>query len=63
VFLEGQFGVRGVCLGVPVVVGRKGVEKVVGGLQLTDSEHSLLQQNAELTKSLLRSVLGYSIDE
>ena len=54
---------RIVCLGVPVVVGSKGVEKVVDGMQWTDSEHSLLQQNAELTQSLLRSILGYWEEE
>jgi malate dehydrogenase len=42
---EGEYGLDGVFAGVPVVLGRHGVERVVQ-LQLTDAEHAALQTSA-----------------
>ena len=44
-FLDGQYGQKGIYLGVPCVLGRKGVERIVE-LKLNDAE------NAQLAKSI-----------
>ena len=45
-FLEGEFGLNGVFLGVPVVLGKKGVERILE-FPLTDEEKRLLSLSAE----------------
>ena len=46
VSLEGEYGIKDCYLGVPVVVGRKGVEKIIE-LQLNTEERALLQQSKQ----------------
>ena len=58
VLLDGQFGIHGVCLGVPVVMGGSGV-RVVDGISLDPAEQAQLLANAQATKDVLRSVLKY----
>ncbi len=45
VFLRGEYGFKDIYLGVPVVMGRNGVERVVE-LPLTDAERSALEASA-----------------
>src|SRR5574337_638070 len=47
--LEGQYGVKGLFLGVPVVIGAGGVERVVE-IDLTDAEKAMLAKSAESVK-------------
>ena len=47
--LEGEFGLKDVFVGVPVVLGAKGVESIVQ-VKLSPEEHSLLQKSAEAVK-------------
>jgi malate dehydrogenase len=51
-FLDGAYGVKGLFLGVPVVIGAGGVEKVIE-LELTDDERAMLTRSVE---SVRRSV-------
>ena len=44
-YLEGEFGISGCFLGVPVVLGAKGVERIVE-FKLTDDERSALNESA-----------------
>jgi malate dehydrogenase len=44
-YLTGEFGISGVFLGVPVVIGRGGVERIVQ-LKLTDEEQRALERSA-----------------
>ncbi len=44
-FLEGEYGLRDVCVGVPVVLGARGVERVVD-LKLSDAERKALHASA-----------------
>jgi len=44
--LEGQYGERDLCLGVPLILGANGVEKVVE-LPLSDAERAALKKSAE----------------
>ena len=46
VLLEGQYGLNDLCIGVPVVLGKNGIEKIVE-LNLTDAEKTHMQESAE----------------
>ncbi len=48
-FLEGEFGISGVFLGVPVVLGKGGVERIVE-FPLTDEERAALEKSVEAVK-------------
>jgi len=50
VMLEGEYGQSDICLGVPVVVGRKGWERIVQ-LNLNDEEKQLFSQSADAVRS------------
>jgi len=48
-YLEGEFGISGVFLGVPVVLGKSGVERIVE-FTLTYEERSALEKSVEAVK-------------
>ncbi len=48
--LDGEYGERDVCLGVPVVIGAGGVERIVE-LKLSADENAALHQSAEAVRS------------
>jgi malate dehydrogenase len=50
--LNGEYGLRGIYLGVPVIMGKSGVEKILE-IALTEAENKALQESAERVKSLL----------
>ncbi len=53
VYLEGEFGVQGLFLGVPIILGRGGVERIIE-IELTPEEHkALLESAADVRKGLL----------
>lgn len=59
VLLEGEYGMSDICLGVPVLVGRNGVEKIVE-VQLNQAEKDKFKESAEAVKEVnkaLNSVL------
>jgi malate dehydrogenase len=43
---EGEFGIDGLFIGVPCMIGSKGIEKIIE-LKLTDEENALLQTTKE----------------
>ncbi|MBN2610090.1 MAG: malate dehydrogenase [Bacteroidales bacterium] len=47
--LEGEYGLENVFVGVPVVLGKNGVEKIMD-VKLTDKEHEALQKSADAVK-------------
>ncbi len=51
-YLDGQYGVSGIFLGVPVIAGRKGVEKIVE-LHLTEEEMIMFNQSASAVKTMV----------
>lgn len=51
--LDGQFGLRDLCLGVPVVLGRAGVERVVE-VELTAAERAAFEQSAAAVRADLK---------
>jgi len=50
--INGQYGMSGIYLGVPVVIGANGVERVLE-IKLTPSETALLQKSGEGVKGLI----------
>ena len=58
-YLEGQYGLYDVCLGVPAVVGREGIRQVLD-IPLSGEELSLLQASARtLTSEIESTMLHY----
>jgi len=56
-FLRGEYGYRDIYLGVPVLMGRNGVERVIE-LPLTDSERSALDASAEAVRKGIAELEG-----
>ena len=52
VYLEGEYGIRGLCVGVPVKLGASGVEQIVE-IRLTPAEASALSRSAASVKELV----------
>ena len=48
-YLRGEYGIEGLFIGVPVLLGKNGVERIVE-LALDDTEKTLLQRSADAVK-------------
>ncbi|PID20325.1 malate dehydrogenase [Sporosarcina sp. P3] len=55
-FLEGEYGMNGIYLGVPTVLGAEGIEKIIE-LELTEDEKMGLQKSADSVRTVM-SVLA-----
>jgi malate dehydrogenase len=44
-FLEGEYGLSDICIGVPAILGRNGIEKIIK-IDLTDAENAKMQESA-----------------
>ena len=53
--LEGEYGIDGIFMGVPVILGSGGVEKVVE-LELTSHERALLEKSADGVRELINAM-------
>jgi malate dehydrogenase len=51
VSLEGEYGQKDICLGVPVVIGKNGWEKIID-YDLNSDEQAAFQKSAEAVKSM-----------
>jgi malate dehydrogenase len=51
VYLEGEYGQKDICLGVPVIIGRNGWEKIVE-VNLNDEEKALFAKSAEAVRNM-----------
>lgn len=58
VYLTGQYGYNGLYIGVPAVLGAKGVERVIE-MELNDEEKAMLEVSAKAVRSVV-GVLGYN---
>ena len=56
-YLRGEYGFRDIFLGVPVILGRNGVEKIVE-LPLTEAERRALEGSAEAVRKGLKEAEG-----
>lgn len=46
VMLDGEYGMKDICIGAPVILGRNGIEKIVE-IELSDAEKAHMKQSAE----------------
>jgi malate dehydrogenase len=53
--LEGEYGLNDICVNVPVVLGRKGIEKIIE-LPLTDDEKKLFNESVEAIKKNISEI-------
>src|SRR2546428_2618233 len=51
-FLQGEYGIRGLYVGVPVKLSRSGIEQIVE-IKLTDQERTALNKSADAVKELV----------
>ncbi|MFB3922820.1 MAG: malate dehydrogenase [Terriglobia bacterium] len=51
-YLEGEYGINGLFVGVPVKLGAKGIEQIIE-IKLTDEEKAALQKSAAAVKELV----------
>jgi malate dehydrogenase len=49
-YLDGEYGLNDICVGVPIKLGRNGVEEIIQ-LELNQDEKELLQQSADAVRS------------
>lgn len=47
--LSGEYGMKDICIGVPVVIGKNGVEKIIE-IELTNEERALFEKSADAVR-------------
>ena len=52
-YLEGEYGLDGIYIGVPTVLGASGIEKIIE-LELTEDEKAALANSAESVKAVMK---------
>ena len=60
VFLEGEYGQSDICIGVPCIIGRNGIEEILD-INLSDAEKALFAKSADAVRNMnadLKSVLA-----
>lgn len=60
VFLEGEYGQKDICIGVPCIIGKDGVEEILA-IDLNDEEKVKFAQSAEAVRNMnadLKSILA-----
>jgi malate dehydrogenase len=55
-YLQGEYGIKGLFVGVPVKLGAKGIEKIIE-IKLTPQEKAALDKSADAVKELV-GVIG-----
>ena len=50
--LNGEYGVKGLYIGVPVVIGAKGVEKIIE-IELSTDEKAMFDHSVDAVKGLM----------
>jgi len=51
-YLEGEYGIDGLYMGVPVKLGARGIEQIVE-LDLTDDERAALQASSDAVREVV----------
>ncbi len=54
-YLEGEYGISGIFMGVPVKLGSKGIEDIIE-IELTESERNDLNDSADAVKQLVEDI-------
>lgn len=55
--LHGEYGIDGLYLGVPAILGKNGIEKVVE-VELNDKNKADLQNSVDAVKGLVDTLIG-----
>ena len=55
VYLEGEYGINGLFIGVPVKLGKDGIEKIIE-IKLTNEENAALQKSADAVRNLVNDM-------
>ncbi|HSN75790.1 MAG TPA: malate dehydrogenase [Anaerolineae bacterium] len=55
VYLQGEYGLDDICFGVPVKLGRQGVEQIIQ-IELTDDERAAMNKSAALIRSSMAAL-------
>ena len=58
VYLEGQYGLRDICIGVPCIIGKKGIEEIID-LDLNSSEKNKLNESAKAIANMNKSLKDF----
>jgi L-lactate dehydrogenase len=53
--LNGEYGLYDVCMGIPCIIGRKGIEQILE-IPLDSTEHSRLRQSAAALKAAIEEL-------
>ncbi|MDH5696701.1 MAG: malate dehydrogenase, partial [Dehalococcoidia bacterium] len=53
--LEGEYGIKDTVIGVPVKLGKRGIEQIIE-LELTAEEKQALANSAEAVKQLIKTM-------
>ena len=59
-WLQGEYGLKDIYLGVPVILGKNGIEKIIE-LQLTEDEKALLNESAVAVKDVMNVLDGMNL--
>jgi malate dehydrogenase len=51
VYVEGEYGQKDICIGVPCIIGRNGVEEIID-IKLNDAEKALFAKSADAVRSM-----------
>ena len=58
VYLDGQYGLKDICIGVPCIIGKKGIEEIID-LNLNSSEKDKLQESAKALAIMNKSLKNF----
>ncbi|MDA9820761.1 malate dehydrogenase, partial [Salibacteraceae bacterium] len=59
-WLTGEYGMKDIYLGVPVILGKNGIEKIIE-LDLNESEKTMLEESATAVRSVLGVLDGMNV--
>jgi len=62
VYLNGEYGLSDVCIGVPAIIGRNGIEKIIE-LDLNEEEKARLSNSASTIKKAIDELLSLKVIE
>jgi malate dehydrogenase len=54
-YLDGEYGLRDICFGVPVKLGRNGVEQILQ-VELNEEEQATLDKSVELIRGTMSAL-------
>ncbi len=56
-YLDGEYGLKGMFIGVPIVIGEKGVERIVK-IELNADEQAMLDKSVASVSGLIEACKG-----